>query len=122
MAEYMYRKGVKIDPHSYRAHINWIVYLSEHGKYKIPLSTARALSGDDRINLCYYTYLCQLYLTFPHLCRIFSLFEIESCAIQKLCNYFVIHSTPKNVKRQNTKKKKVIRIRFEVIRSWVSLR
>lgn len=57
MAEYMYRKGVKIDPHSYRAHINWIVYLSEHGKYKIPLPTARALSGDDRINLSYYIFV-----------------------------------------------------------------
>lgn len=32
MAEYMYRKGVKTDPLSYRAHINLIVYLSEHGK------------------------------------------------------------------------------------------
>lgn len=34
MAEHMYRKGVKVDPRSYRAHINLIVYLSEHGKYK----------------------------------------------------------------------------------------
>lgn len=33
MAEHMYRKGVKVDPRSYRAHINLIVYLSEHGKY-----------------------------------------------------------------------------------------
>lgn len=33
MAEYMYRKGVEIDPHSYRTHINLIVFLSEHGKY-----------------------------------------------------------------------------------------
>lgn len=34
MAEHMYRKGVEIDPLSYRAHINLIVYLSEHGKQK----------------------------------------------------------------------------------------
>lgn len=34
MAEQMYRKGVKVDPRSYRAHINLIVYLSEHGEYK----------------------------------------------------------------------------------------
>lgn len=31
MAEYMYRKGVELDPHSYRAHINLLIYLSEHG-------------------------------------------------------------------------------------------
>lgn len=33
MAEKMYRKSIKIEPQSQRAHINLIVYLSEHGKY-----------------------------------------------------------------------------------------
>lgn len=33
MAEKMYRKSVQIDPRSQRAHINLIVYLSEHGKH-----------------------------------------------------------------------------------------
>lgn len=33
MAEKMYRKGIKIDPRSQRAHINLIVYLSEHGNF-----------------------------------------------------------------------------------------
>lgn len=32
MAEKMYRKGLEINPRSQRAHINLIVYLSEHGK------------------------------------------------------------------------------------------
>lgn len=36
MAEHMYRKGVEIDPLSYRAHINLIVYLSEHGNHNNP--------------------------------------------------------------------------------------
>lgn len=31
MAEYMYRKGVKIDPRSHRAHINLLYFLSRHG-------------------------------------------------------------------------------------------
>lgn len=33
MAEKMYRKGIEIDPRSQRAHINLIVFLSEHGEY-----------------------------------------------------------------------------------------
>lgn len=33
MAEKMYRKSVQIEPRSQRAHINLIVYLSEHGEF-----------------------------------------------------------------------------------------